>query len=100
MYVMSILKHSPESCASFNDANKKVTLAAMKQLEPLATKHGVKLAGFWNDVPGHTVYSIFDTPSMDACLAMMDEPEMAALLACNTSERRVVKSLEETKAMF
>ena len=75
-------------------------LAGLKQLEPLATKHGVKLAGFWNDVPGHTVYSVFDTPSMDACLDLLDEPEIAALLSCNTAERLVVKSLEETKAMF
>ena len=98
MYVMAILRHSPENCATFNEASKKNTQVAMKQLDSLTAKHGVKLAGFWNDIPGHTVYTIYDTPNIDACWALFGEPEMASLLAHNTGEMKVVLSLEESTA--
>jgi len=100
MYVMSIMKHSPESCAAFNESTKKATQAALSQMGTLAAKHGVKPAGFWNDLAGHTVYTVFDTPTMEACLALFDEPEMRDLLATNTCETKVVLSAEQTAAMM
>lgn len=98
MNVMCIMRHNPESCADFNPAVKKTTETAMKAIDTVNAKHGVELAGFWHDMAGHTIYVIYDTPTVDACLAMLNEPEMAALLATNTAEIKVVKSLEETRA--
>jgi len=99
MYVMSIMRHNPESCAAFNEATRKATQAAIGQMDALTAKHGIKLAGFWNDLAGHAVYSIFDTPSLDTYFAFVNEPEMVALLATNTCELKPVLSLEETAAM-
>lgn len=99
MYVMSIMRHNPESCAAFNEATRKATQAGIGQLDALTAKHGIKLAGFWNDLGGHVVYSIFDTPSLDAYWAFCNEPEMVALLATNSAQLKVVLSLEETVAM-
>jgi len=100
MYVMQIDTHSPESCPAFNKENKKTTVYLMQQMDSLLAKHGVKTAGMWTDHGAHTTYTVYDTPSMDAFVACMMEPNMEKWLAFSTVETRMVMGAEEVTAML
>jgi hypothetical protein len=75
-------------------------VALLQKFEALIAKHGIKLAGMWNDHPGHTVYNIYDAPSLEAFMAFSMEPEMLAWLSYNTVELKVVFGPQEIKTMF
>jgi hypothetical protein len=66
MLVMQISTHSPDNCPAFNPETKKATLAVMSVAEALTAKHGVKLVGQWANLGEHTIYNLYDTPSLDA----------------------------------
>ena len=100
MYVMQISTHHPELCPAFNKETKKATLTVMQQMDSLLAKHGIKPAGMWNDHPAHTVYLIFDTPTMEDYLALLMEPEMMAMMAFSTAEQRVVMGPQEIQTML
>ncbi len=100
MYIMQISKHNAEVCPTYNAQNRGSTVALLKNFDSLLAKHDIKLAGMWNDHPGHTVYNIFEAPSMDAFMAFSMEPDMVSWLAYNTVETKVVFGREEIKNMF
>jgi hypothetical protein len=100
MYLMQISRHNAESCPAYNEHNKKSTVALLQKFEALIAKHGIKSAGMWNDHPGHTVYNIYETPSLEAFMALSMEPEWLAWLAYNTVELKVVFGPQEIKTMF
>ena len=100
MYVMQISTHSPESCPAIHEEYKKGTQALLQQLDSLMAKHGVKLAGSWNDLGAHTIYNIYDTPSLDAYWAFLSEPQLMGWIGFNMVENRVVLGFEEIKAML
>lgn len=97
---MQISKHNPEVCPAFNEHTKKSTVVLLQKMDSLLAKHGVKIAGMWNDHPGHLVYNIYEAPNMDSMMAFMMEPEMMSWLAYNTVELKVVLGPQEIKAMF
>jgi hypothetical protein len=100
MYIMEISTHAPESCPVFNEQTKKVAVAGFQSMDSLLAKHGIQLAGMWNDHGAHVVYSIYDSPSMEAFMALSMEPEMMAFLGFNTVEIKVVFGAEEIRAMM
>lgn len=100
MYVLQISRHAPESCPVYNAKTRESTVALLQNMESLLAKHGVKLVGMWNDHAAHEVYSVYETPSMDAFAAAAMEPEMSAWLSFNTVEVKMVLGPEEIKGMF
>jgi hypothetical protein len=44
---------SPETCPTYNEHTRKNTIDILQNMESMLKKHGVKLAGMWNDHPGH-----------------------------------------------
>ena len=100
MYIMEIMRHAPESCPVFNEHTKKVAVAGLQKMDSLLAKHGVKMVGMWNDHGAHVVYNIYDTPSMEAFMALSMEPEMIAFLGFSTVETTVVFGPEEIKTMM
>lgn len=100
MYFLQISRHTAESCPAFNEHTKKSTVALLQKMDSLLAKHGVKIAGMWNDHPAHMVYNIYDSPSLEAMMALTMEPEMMAWLAYNTADLEVVLGPQEIKAMF
>ncbi len=100
MYIMQISTHAPEHCPVFNKETKKTTLALMPQMDSLLAKHGIKNLGMWTDHAGHTLYNIFETPSLDAYWAFFSEPAMATWLSFLRVENKVVLGPEEQKAIL
>ncbi|MCU0861760.1 MAG: hypothetical protein MUE65_05525, partial [Methanomassiliicoccales archaeon] len=60
---------------------RALTVNWYQKVEPIAAKYGIKFLGSYDDHAMHTVYVLFDTPSMDVLLKFMMEPEIAAPLA-------------------
>jgi len=81
MLVMQVAKHSPEACPAFMDKYKAVTLRWFESVESNCAKFGVKLVGFWNDHPSHTVYMLFEAPGMDALMRLMMTPETQSMMS-------------------
>jgi len=98
--VMRISKHSPESCPAFEEKFKDVFLKAMEKDESLAAKHEVKIIGVWVDSPGHTVFSVYDTPSMENLMDYSMEPEIMAAMSFQTSVLKPLKTAKEISVMI
>ncbi|MDD1746342.1 MAG: hypothetical protein LUQ16_01110 [Methanomassiliicoccales archaeon] len=98
MYVMRISRHSPEACPAFEAKHKDAFLTAVEKDESLAAKHKVKILGAWVDSPGHTVYSLYDTPSMENLMEYTMEPEIMATMAFQISVMKPLKTVKEVAA--
>lgn len=100
MYVMQISRHQPDNCPAFNKESKTTMLAIMKLMDSLPAQHGVKPLGAWTDLGAHTIYQVFETPSLDAYWAFLNEPGLMGWLSFNRVENRVVVGPEEVKAIL
>jgi hypothetical protein len=100
MYVMQIIKHTPESCPLVNDANKKIMVNMIQKMEMLTAKHGIKLVSSWTDHPTHLIYNTYETPNMDAFLKFNVEPECMAMLRFNVIETKMVDGMQDIKTML
>jgi hypothetical protein len=100
MLVMQISKHSPESRPMYEDKYRDLAVNGLEKWESLAAKHKVKVVGIWVDHPGHTLYAVYDTPSMDTLVGLSMEPEMMAALAFQTSEMKPVFTGKEVAALL
>jgi hypothetical protein len=98
--VMRISKHDPDDCPGFNAKYRDIFLNVMDKDESLAAKHKVKIIGVWVDSPGHTAYSIYETPKMENLMDYMMEPEMMAVMSFQTSEIKPLESAKELAAKF
>ncbi len=90
-----ISKHSPESCWMFNEEARKVHLDIVEKLEGLLKKYEIKMLGCWFALSEHTLYEVYDAPSLEAFEKMAQEPEIAKWSAYNTMEIKLVSTLEE-----
>jgi L-rhamnose mutarotase len=95
-----ISRHSPESCWMFNEKNHQIHRDLFNQLESLLQKYHITMIGCWFDIPGHTLYEVYDAPSLEAFQKMGMEPVIAAWGSFNTMEIRMVSPLEEIKGMI
>jgi hypothetical protein len=100
MFAIRISKHSPENCPAFEAKFKGTFLKAVEMDESLAAKHGIKIVGAWVDSPGHTVYSVYDAPSMENLMEYSMEPEMMATMSFQTSVMKPLKTIKEVAAMI
>jgi len=98
MYVMMIVKHSPESCPLFNTETQKIWNDTWNNYPQAIAKHGVKMVSSWANFGLHTAYYIFETPGLDAWMATIDEPGSAAALSFCSIEFFPVMSAEEAEA--
>jgi Domain of unknown function (DUF3303) len=85
---------------AFNKESKKAMLAIMPLMDTLPAKHGVKVVGMWTDLGAHTFYAVYETSSMDAYWAFLNEPQLFGWLSFNTSENRVLAGPEEVQAIL
>jgi len=98
MYVMMIVKHSPESCPLFNTETRKIYEDTMMNQADVLAKHGVKMVSSWSNFGMHTEYFIYETPGMDAWMGVVGEPGSANALSFCTAEFFPVMSAEEAEA--
>lgn len=81
MLVMQVTKHPAELCPAYNDKYRALTVNWYQKVESISAQHGVKFLGSYDDHMDHRVFVLYDTPSMDALMKVLAEPEMAAPLA-------------------
>jgi hypothetical protein len=78
MNVMQVTTHPAELCPTHESKYRDLTINWYEKIEGIAAKFGVKFVGSYDDHPAHTVYVLYDTPSMDNFMAMMMDPEASA----------------------
>ena len=66
MYIIQVIRHSPESCPLGNPKNLEIKIKWLENIERLASKYDIKVVGVWTDRWGHTSWAVFETPDMDA----------------------------------
>lgn len=81
MLVMQVTKHPAELCPAYHDKYRDPTVSWYENIEGIAAKFGVKFMGSWDDHAAHTVYVLYETPSMDNLMAMMMDPVASGPMA-------------------
>jgi hypothetical protein len=100
MLVMEVIRHSAEACPAFNSTYRDVFTNWMDQVEPIADKHGIKFVGSWTNRLTHTMFVLFDTPSMDNMMEFSMEPEMNAVMAFSKARMFPVMDHQMTRSLL
>ena len=95
-----ISRHAPESCWLFNKKSKDIHRNLLENMDKLLKKYDVKLRGSWYDIPGHTLYEVYDAPDLEAFARLGMEPEIMQWSTFNTMEIKMVTTLEDVKGML
>jgi hypothetical protein len=90
-----ISRHAPESCWMFHAKTRQIHLNLLHKLESLLKKYQVTLLGCWFDLPGHTLYEVYDAPNLDVFQKMSMEPEIVQWSSFNTMEIKLVSTLDD-----
>jgi hypothetical protein len=99
-FFLLISRHSPESCWMFNEKTRQIHVNLLNTLESLLKKYNITLLGAWFDLPGHTLYEVFDSPGLEAFQNMAMEPEIVQWSAFNTMEIKMVSSVNDVMGLL
>ena len=100
MMVMQVTTHPAEQCPTHNPTYRDQTINWYEKIESIAAKFGVRFVGSYDDHPGHTVYVLYETPSMDNLMAMMMDPEAASPMSFCTGRVFPVFDHQQTLSMI
>ncbi len=100
MHFLQIAKHSPDNCPVYNQKYTQMTKDWFNNVQQLGAKYGVKMTGFYNDHPAHTVYAFYEAPSSDAMMGFMMEPMNLQMLSWQTMDTKPVLSGEDVQKML
>jgi hypothetical protein len=95
-----ISRHNPESCWMFNEKNRQIHRDLFNALDGLMKKYHITMKGCWFDIPAHTLYEVYDAPSLEAFQQMGMEPVIAQWSSFNSMEILTVTPLEDIKGML
>jgi L-rhamnose mutarotase len=95
-----ISRHAPESCWMFNEKTRQIHVNLLNKLESLLKKYNIKLLGAWFVLPEHTLYEVFDAPSLDVFQKMSMEPEIVQWSAFNTMEIKMVATVNDVMGLL
>jgi hypothetical protein len=84
----------------FDERNRKITADLFNALDGIMKKYQITLKGCWFDIPGHTLYEVYDAPSLEAFQKMGMEATIAPWSSFNTMEILTVTPLEEIQGML
>jgi len=100
MIILQTMRHQPESCPLGNPKNLDTMIKWLENLEPLATKHGIKIIGAWADRTGHTLYAIFETPNIETFSKFEIDPQNIPIITINYIEKNIVVSKKDLLSFF
>lgn len=86
------MKHTVESCPSFNNEVKKKLKEVIGKREEAAKKHGIKILSAWTSVLDHLIFCIVEAPSQ---VAVEDYFKEIGFAFWNNVEIRQVKLVED-----
>ena len=95
-----ISRHAPESCWMFNEKTRQIHVNLLAKLESFLKKYNVTMLGAWFVLPEHTLYEVFDAPSLEAFQKMATEPEILQWSAFNTMEIKLVATVDDVKRIL
>jgi len=84
----------------FNEKTRQIHLNLLNKLEQLMKKYDIKMPGAWFVLPEHTLYEVFDAPSLDVFQKMAMEPEIVQWSAFNTMEMKMVATVDDVKRLL
>jgi L-rhamnose mutarotase len=84
----------------FNEKTRQIHVNLLNKLESLLKKYNIALLGAWFVLPEHTLYEVFDAPSLEAFQKMAMEPEILQWSAFNTMEIKMVATVEDVKRLL
>lgn len=58
------------------------------------------MLGAWFDLPEHTLYEVYDAPSLEAFQQMAMEPEILQWSSFNKMEIKLVTNVEDVKRLL
>ena len=97
--ILTIARHTAESCPMLNEKGRKLVLDVATKLEALAKKNGIKVLGTWTDPQEHLVVNIFESPSLEAWQKLSMDPDLSAWNALNTTETKIGYGLQDVVKM-
>lgn len=100
MFLLQIIRHSPESCPLGNPKNLDIKMEWLEKIESTAAKYGIKVVGVWTDRWGHTSWAVFEAPNREAFSKFEVEPINMKRVTFNSVETVAVTSAEQTLAFF
>jgi L-rhamnose mutarotase len=95
-----ISRHAPESCWMFNEKTRQIHVNLLNKLGSLLTKYNITQLGAWFVLPEHSLYEVFDAPSLEAFQKMAMEPEIVQWSAFNTMEIKLVATVDDVKKLL
>jgi L-rhamnose mutarotase len=84
----------------FNEKTRKIHVNLLNKLESLLKKYNISMLGAWFVLPEHTLYEVFDAPSLDAFQKMAMEPEIIQWSAFNTMEIKMVTTVNDVMGLL
>ena len=84
----------------FNEKTRQIHVNLLNNLEPLMKKYKIALLGAWFALSEHTLYEVFDAPTLEAFQKMAMEPEILQWSAFNTMEIKLVATVEDVKRLL
>ena len=72
----------------------------LKKLESLTKKYNIFLMGAWFALSEHTLYEVFDAPTLEAFEKLAMEPEIVQWSAFNTMEIKLVATVDDVKRLL
>jgi len=84
----------------FNEKTRQIHLNLLTKLESILKKYNITMLGAWFVLPEHTLYEVFDAPSLEAFQKMAMEPEILQWSSFNTMEMKLVATVDEVKKLL
>jgi L-rhamnose mutarotase len=81
----------------FNEKTRQIHKNLLSRLESFLKKYQITLLGAWFVLPEHTLYEVFDAPSLEAFQKMAMEPEILQWSAFNTMEIKLAATVDDVK---
>jgi hypothetical protein len=84
----------------FNEKTRQIHVNLLNKLESLMKKYQITLLGAWFALSEHTLYEVFNAPTLEAFQKMAMEPEILQWSAFNTMEIKLVATVDDVKRLL
>jgi hypothetical protein len=84
----------------FNEKTRQIHINLLNTLESLMMKYNITLLGAWFALSEHTLYEVFDAPTLEAFQKMAMEPEILQWSAFNTMEIKLVATVDDVQRLL
>jgi len=84
----------------FNEKTRQIHINLLNTLESLMKKYNISFLGAWFALSEHTLYEVFNAPTLEAFQKMAMEPEIVQWSAFNTMEIKLVATIDDVQRLL